>query len=115
MRAPRKTSCLCTDQTTIQHKKKGVGGSRQKYRVKTHWFARVLPREETTIEVCLSRGLARAHSYAIDIDHVVLLLTKVEVTPLDYQKLLRVKNKLLKTIYSEEELHRTHEKDSDLG
>jgi DNA modification methylase len=47
--------------------------------------------------------LHERHSYAIDVDPVALLLTKVKATPLDYQKLLRVKNKLLRTIYSEQE------------
>lgn len=47
--------------------------------------------------------LNKRNSYAVDVDPIALLLTKVKTTPLDYKELIRVKNSLLRTVYSEKE------------
>lgn len=43
------------------------------------------------------------HSYAIDVDPIALLLTKVKTTPLDAEELQRAKNWLLRAIYSSQD------------
>lgn len=43
------------------------------------------------------------HSYAIDVDPIALLLTKVKTTPLDERELQRAKNWLLRAIYTSQD------------
>lgn len=46
--------------------------------------------------------LHKRNSYAIDVDPIALLLTKVKTTPLDEKELYKAKNQLVRAIYSNE-------------